>query len=141
MQASFSHAPQTAIIRQVVSIVTTLFCLSANAEVWVITDHQHLVQGTPDRLIELDAPAHIEAELSSGLPSDPARASEIVRQRLGDRKLQQQLHEAYQGVADAWSLGVTKIPAVVVDRRYVVYGEADVLRAVARVEAYRSARP
>ena len=31
--------------------------------------------------------------------------------------------------------------AVVVDRRYVVYGEPDVLRAVARINAYRSAQP
>jgi len=48
---------------------------------------------------------------------------------------------AYQGVADAWGLGIVKIPAVVVDRRYVVYGEPDVARAVARIDAYRSARP
>jgi len=34
-----------------------------------------------------------------------------------------------------------KIPAVVVDRRYVVYGEPDVPRAVARIDAYRSTQP
>ncbi|NQB78478.1 DUF1525 domain-containing protein, partial [Pseudomonas aeruginosa] len=34
-----------------------------------------------------------------------------------------------------------KIPAVVVDRRYVVYGEPDVSRAVARINAYQSAQP
>ena len=48
---------------------------------------------------------------------------------------------AYQGVADAWGLGIAKIPAVVVDRRYVVYGEPDVSRAVARINAYRSTQP
>ncbi|HCG1212261.1 TPA: DUF1525 domain-containing protein, partial [Pseudomonas aeruginosa] len=30
---------------------------------------------------------------------------------------------------------------VVVDRRYVVYGEPDVSRAVARINAYQSAQP
>ena len=34
-----------------------------------------------------------------------------------------------------------KLPAVVVDRRYVVYGEADVSRAVARIETYRRLQP
>ena len=38
-------------------------------------------------------------------------------------------------------LGIAKIPAVVVDRRYVVYGEPDVSRAVARINAYRSTQP
>ena len=41
----------------------------------------------------------------------------------------------------AWSLGIAKIPAVVVDRRYVVYGEANVARALARIEEYRRAQP
>ncbi|MCL6641681.1 MAG: TIGR03757 family integrating conjugative element protein [Candidatus Rokubacteria bacterium] len=48
---------------------------------------------------------------------------------------------AYQGVADAWGLGLAKVPAVVVDRRYVVYGEPDVARAVARIESHRRAQP
>ena len=33
------------------------------------------------------------------------------------------------------------LPAVVVDRRYVVYGETDVARAVARIESHRRAQP
>jgi integrating conjugative element protein (TIGR03757 family) len=41
-------------------------------------------------------------------------------------------------VLDAFSLGVTKVPAVVVDRRYVVYGEHDVAAALALIAAYRS---
>jgi len=38
-------------------------------------------------------------------------------------------------------LGLAKVPAVVVDRRYVVYGETDVARAVARIESHRRAQP
>ena len=48
---------------------------------------------------------------------------------------------AYQGVADAWSLGITSLPAVVVDQRYVVYGDSDVARAIARIEQHRKAQP
>lgn len=63
-----------------------------------------------------------------------------MRQRLydGGEALQRRIGHAYQGVADAWGLGIAKIPAVVIDRRYVVYGEPDVPHAVARIDAYRS---
>jgi integrating conjugative element protein (TIGR03757 family) len=124
------------------ALVAAFFTFPVTAtEIWVVTDRQHPVQGTSDRLIELDAPARIEADLSAGLSADPHRAVEIARQRLRDNKRQQQLHAAYQSVADARSLNIVRIPAVVVDRRYVVYGEANVARAVACVEVYRSARP
>jgi integrating conjugative element protein (TIGR03757 family) len=110
------------------------------ADVLVITDHQHPIHETHGvRVIELDAPARIKAELSSKLPSDPAQAALIVQQRLsqGGRGLEQRFATAYQGVIDAWSLGIAKIPAIVVDRRYVIYGETDIPRALARVEEYR----
>jgi integrating conjugative element protein (TIGR03757 family) len=117
---------------------------AAAAEVWVITDRQHSVDITPSaRLIELDAPARIKAELSKNLsPIDPEQTSLIVRHRLksGGAQLQQRFAKAYQDVIDAWSLGVTKAPAVIVDRRYVIYGETNVARAVARIEKYRSTK-
>lgn len=114
------------------------------ADVLVVTDSRHPVQAPAGvRVIELDQPAHIEAELTARLPADPAQAEALVRQRLldGGADLQRRIRQAYQGVADAWGLGIVKIPAVVVDRRYVVYGEPDVAHAVARIDAYRSARP
>lgn len=113
------------------------------AEIWVITDQAHPVTGDADRRILLDAPGRIEAELATGLPSDPNRAAAIVQQRLkqGGAELQRRLAAAYQGVTDAWSLGITKVPAVIVDRRYVVYGEPDVARAVTRIEQHRRTQP
>ncbi|OTJ71748.1 hypothetical protein CAY98_34130 [Pseudomonas aeruginosa] len=48
--------------------------------------------------------------------------------------------KAQQDVADAWSLGVEKIPAVVVDRQYVVYGEPDVSRALELIAKARRSR-
>ncbi|UYT22252.1 integrating conjugative element protein [Pseudomonas paraeruginosa] len=85
----------------------------------------------------------LEADLAANLPSDPERASTIVQQRLkqGGTDLQRRIGTAYQGIADAWSLGVTKVPAIVADRRYVVYGETDVARAVARIDQYRRTQP
>lgn len=113
------------------------------ADVLVFTDQRHPVFVSNDvPVIYLDAAAEIEAELASGLPADPHRAEAIVRQRLGDggTDLQARLAIAYQGVVDAWSLGITQIPAVVVDGRYVVYGDTDVTRAIASIEAYRKAQ-
>ena len=120
-------------------------CASAASamDIWVITDRQHPVQGTPDRLIELDAPARIEAELSTDLPSDVQQASLLVQQRLkhGGPALEQRLARTYQDVTDAWSLGITTLPAIVMDQRYVVYGEPGVAKAIARIEAYRRTQP
>lgn len=52
----------------------------------------------------------------------------------------QSLVKAQQDVADAWSLGIEKIPAVVVDRQYVVYGEPDVSRALELIAKARRSR-
>ncbi len=114
------------------------------AEVIVVTDNHHPVQAPPGiRVIELDQAARIEAELAADLPADPARASAQVQQRLkaGGAALQRRIGEAYQGVVDAWSLGITTIPAVVVDRRYVVYGEGNLDGALERVAQYRREQP
>ncbi|MCK9986224.1 MAG: hypothetical protein AzoDbin1_02696 [Azoarcus sp.] len=121
-----------------------LFSPLAVADVLVVTDSHHPIKIMGgERVIELDLPGRIEAELSAGLPADPGQAEAIVQQRLreGKETLQRRIGRAYQSVADAWGLGIAKIPAVVVDRRYVVYGEPDVARAVARIDAYRSAQP
>lgn len=113
---------------------------TATPQVWGITDRWHPVRGEADRLTELDAPARIEAELSKRLPKDPKEARAQVQSRLL-ADAHQRLVQAYKDVDEAWRLGVDKIPAVVVDRRYVVYGETDVTRAVARVEQWRRAQP
>ena len=114
------------------------------AEVLVVTDSRHPVQAPAGvRVIELDQAARIEFELAANLPADPQQAAALIRQRLhdGGEALQRRIGRAYQNVADAWGLGIAKIPAVVLDRRYVVYGESDVPRAVARINAYRGAQP
>ncbi|RMR22660.1 hypothetical protein ALP90_02207 [Pseudomonas amygdali pv. ulmi] len=113
-------------------------------DVLVITDSRHPVRTTGgERLIELDEAPRIEAELSAALPADPDQATAIARRRLnkGGADLQHRIASAYQGVTDAWSLGITSIPAIVVDRRYVVYGEPDVARAIARIEQHRRTQP
>lgn len=113
-------------------------------KITVFTDSHHTVQAPPNaRIIALDEPAWIARELATNLPADPKRSAALVQQRLqtGGVALQRRIASAYQNVVDAWALGITTIPAVVVDQRYVVYGEPDVAKAVARIEAYRRKQP
>jgi len=118
---------------------------NASAQVWVITDTRHPVTGSASiqRVIRLDAAQQIETELSANLPADPQRAAELVQQQLqqGGQALQQRLREAYQGITDAWSMGITTLPAIVVEQRYVVYGETDLDKALARIAQYRMENP
>lgn len=133
--------------RQRLTALTLLLVTgSATAtEVWVISDSQHPVTGTrtPDRIIELDAPQGLEAQLSARLPRDPQQATDLAQQRLAqvDQTEQQRLQHAYQGVVDAWTLGITRLPAVVVDRRYVVYGTSDLDQALGQIAHYRQEQP
>ncbi|HBO3354277.1 TPA: TIGR03757 family integrating conjugative element protein [Pseudomonas aeruginosa] len=115
----------------------------ADAEVLVVTDSHHPIQAPVGiRIIELDLPVRISVELAAGLPNDAQRSAALVQQRLrgGGLELQQRIGSAYQGVVDAWNLGITKIPAVVLDN-HVVYGEPDVAAAVALIATHRRAQP
>src|SRR3546814_10978948 len=80
----------------------------------------------------------IEAELAADLLSYSRQAAELVQHRLkeGGPLLQQRLAGAYQGVTDAWSLGITTIPPIVVDQRSVIYGDTNLDQALPRVEQY-----
>jgi integrating conjugative element protein (TIGR03757 family) len=118
--------------------------VALSAEIWVVTDHQHPVQAPPEaRVTYLDAASRIERELSRALPAKSALAAALVQERMtrGGIALQRALVKAYQDVADAWSTGITKIPAVIVDRRYIVYGERNVERALREIERHRSTTP
>lgn len=148
MQAFLSMSlpgwPALCIATATTAVLTAFSAGAFAADVLVVTDSHHPVKPMGgERIIELDQPARIEAELSAGLPTEPGLATALVRQRLssGQGDLQRRMGLAYQGVTDAWGLGITKIPAMVVDRRYVIYGEPDVARAVARIDAYRSGHP
>lgn len=117
-------------------------CARVQGETWVVTDHAHPVINTVNhRVIVLDEQQRLEAHLTSRLPSDPTKAASTIQIYLASRegtRFQHELTQAQQGITDAWSLGVEKIPAVVVDRRYVVYGESDVAKASALIDKARS---
>jgi len=122
-----------------------LFFSAALAEpVQVFTDRTHPVQlgGLDIPVIYLDEVERLEAALSEGLSADPEQAEKQALALLHSAKgqqLQRELLDAYAGLAQAWSLGITHVPAVV-EGGHVVYGETDIARAVKRIEAFKAGR-
>lgn len=143
---SISRPLRSCAARALLGGICAMLCahVTPAAEIWVVTDHAHPVQVPPGaRVTYLDAAARIERELSIALPADRARAAAVIQERVrrGGIALQRALAEAYQGIADAWSAGITKLPAVIVERHYIVYGERNVERAVRDIERHRSTTP
>ncbi|QGF91716.1 TIGR03757 family integrating conjugative element protein [Pseudomonas sp. CFSAN084952] len=120
----------------------TFLSATAHAETWVITDQAHPVSvPTGVRITHLDDQQRLEELLSQQLPNDQRQAEATIQRYLATpvgKRLQSDLVQAQQGITDAWSVGVEKIPAVVVDRRYVVYGEAEVAKAIAQIDRARN---
>ena len=90
----------------------------------------------------LDARDAYAEAFGADLPGDPDRALAEARRRMetrAGRAALARIAEAAAGNVLAGRLGIEKLPAVVVDGRYVVYGVRDVARAVERVEAWRAA--
>jgi integrating conjugative element protein (TIGR03757 family) len=107
------------------------------SEVLVFTDSAHPVRNVGDaRVIFLDRVVQIEKELSADLPTNIDDAERVAKERLnspdGARKIEE-LSQAYQALMQAWQMGVSKIPAVVVNGQFVVYGQSDVQQALARI--------
>lgn len=77
------------------------------------------------------------------LPADPQQAAALAQQRLqsSSTSLQKRLADAYQGITDAWSLSIVKIPAIVIDQRHVIYGEHDIEEARAKVRQFLRGQP
>lgn len=123
-------------------LVLLMLPAAALAEALVYTDKAHPVTAATDaRIVLLDQQQHLETDLSRDLPPDPQLAEAIIHARLNSssgKRLQSDLAKAQQDLTDAWSLGIEKIPTVIVDRRYVVYGEPDVAKALDLINRARS---
>jgi integrating conjugative element protein (TIGR03757 family) len=137
-----SHSPAGRPFRWLICTLAACNTSFAAADVFAISDANHpLTNSVGARVVLLDTPERLEQKLSEGLPANPRQAAAIMQQRMRSasaHQLGRDLAKAHQDVADAWSLGVTKLPAVVVDRQYVVYGQPDVAAAVASIERFRS---
>ncbi|MJZ42541.1 TIGR03757 family integrating conjugative element protein [Salmonella enterica subsp. enterica] len=123
-------------MKRILSSLIFISSFPAAAHIVVYTDQQHPPVGiTPDvRVVYLDASERWQQQQFGALSSDPQLAARQARTVLNspDWKIRQKaLVEQYQGLLDAWRLGLKKYPAVVFDDRDVVYGTADIPDAVA----------
>ncbi|MBA5204754.1 TIGR03757 family integrating conjugative element protein [Pectobacterium versatile] len=102
----------------------------------VYTDQQHLPSNlTPEtQIVWLDAPERLQravfGEFSASMEQATGQAQAVMRSPQWQQH-ENDLQTAYRGVVHAWEIGVRKYPAVVFDDRDVVYGTADVAKALA----------
>lgn len=126
------------------SILMAVCCTVHAQNLTVVTDRHHPVVNLPadTRVIELDAAESLLKQRFADLPSNQILAEKIARARLqsSGTDFQSALHTALQGIVDAWSLGITKVPAVITDQRYVVYGQRDVGKALLQIQAFREGK-
>ncbi|WP_208950351.1 TIGR03757 family integrating conjugative element protein [Rahnella sp. ChDrAdgB13] len=121
--------------RLIVFLPALWLSASACAGTVIYTDSTHPVSvNHPDiPVVYLDAPERLQASIFGTLPANAALAERQARDVLSHPEFiaqQQQLAGAYQGLMKAWSLGLTKYPAVVFDDKWVVYGTTDVSMAM-----------
>ncbi|ELC7932075.1 TIGR03757 family integrating conjugative element protein [Escherichia coli] len=95
----------------------------------------------PFEVVYLDAPERVldEVLLQPGTELREADAPHITAllQSPAWQARETVLRQAYQGVVQAWQLGVARLPAVVVDAQWVVYGTTDIEQAVTQIQQYR----
>ena len=93
-------------------------------------------KGLPYRvdIYRMDALQQIERQLSQGLPQTEAEAMAWLRANEARirRSVQAQAVQAANGVALAHYYRIDRLPAIVIDRKAVVYGVTDVEAAVRR---------
>lgn len=130
-------------MKKLISCLSVL-CLSASACAGTViyTDSSNAVNSpSPDiPVVYLDAPERVQTEIFGALPATPSLAEKQAQNMLSSPAFtsqQQQLASAYQGLMKAWSLGLTKYPAVVFDDKWVVYGTTDVSVAMQHLADWR----
>ena len=123
--------------------LAAVMAVGAQAGVDVFTIGAIPVERTADaRVHVLDEGDRLAGAVAASLPADPDLAAAAAAHLLGG-ELGRRLSAARAGSELARRLGVERLPAVVVDERWAVYGVRDVERAKGIVAAYRArnARP
>lgn len=119
--------------------------VSAQAATVVYTDSQYPLTGLSSgyQVVYLDAPDVVQREVFGELSADPRKAEQQAKAVLQSpdwQQKEQQIVQAYQGVIQAYGIGLKKYPAVVFDERYVVYGTTDVALAEAKLAERKGAQ-
>ena len=123
-----------------------LLCPLCNAQTVIYTTADDPV-ATPEAgvlVYRLDDATRLEKSLFPRLPGNQAQAEQQVRRMMQQpdwKARETRLTAAYQTLVAAWSDGIAKTPAVVLDNRYVVYGTTDVRLAQQLRDTWRERQP
>lgn len=117
--------------------------LSGTARTVLYTTHDRPPESRDDtvEVVYLDAADTLQDEWfhQQGIELSEENAPQIIA-LLQSSKWQAQesrLTQAYQGIIQAWQLGVARVPAVVVDDQWVVYGLTDIHRAQKEIHQFQ----
>lgn len=86
----------------------------------------------------------LEQSLFPALSQHPEQAEQQAREQMKQpdwREQEARLTRAYQSLLDAYALGVEKVPAVVLDEKYVVYGTTDIRVAEKKQDTWQETQP
>ncbi|EJZ7021706.1 TIGR03757 family integrating conjugative element protein [Salmonella enterica] len=86
----------------------------------------------------------LEQSLFPALSQHPEQAEQRAREQMKQpdwREQEARLTRAYQSLLDAYALGVEKVPAVVLDEKYVVYGTTDIRVAEKKQDTWQETQP
>jgi len=119
---------------------------AADPSVWVFTaDRLPSLQNVDraDRLFVLDHADDALKKLSFHNPGREAAARDkamlIIQSPRGQAAIAR-MRESAEATTVAWQHGIEKLPAVLVDAQFVVYGVYDVTAAVDQIARYRDVR-
>lgn len=89
--------------------------------------------GVAIKYYQLDRAAILEEDINKLLPNSLAAASAFMGDYANSpegKSIVREIVGGYQGVGLAYGLGIDKIPAVVINDQFVIYGTADAVKAI-----------
>ncbi|EAY2466471.1 TIGR03757 family integrating conjugative element protein [Salmonella enterica subsp. enterica] len=116
------------------SLLALILSAPSLASTVVYTDRHHLPANVQSdtRVVYLDETEQLTESLFDPLSKNSVQAERQAQSIIHSPEWKQRqavMVRAYQGLIQAWQLGLKKYPAVVFDDRDVVYGTADVALA------------
>lgn len=123
-----------------------LTSVSIPAQTVIYTTARYPVENPePGVVIQVLEDIHsLEQSLFPALSQHPEQAEQRARERMKQpdwREQEARLTRAYQSLLDAYALGIEKVPAVVLDERYVVYGTTDIRVAEKKRDTWLEMQP
>ncbi|WP_422452174.1 TIGR03757 family integrating conjugative element protein [Endozoicomonas sp. ALC066] len=114
----------------------------ANVSIEVFTNDRFPVSNSDHKITyyNLDDRQRAQMRLPKNLPADLAKAKQVASQYMQTadfRKTVDALKNAYQGYIAALDYQLAKLPAIVIDGEYILYGVTSVDKALALYEQYQ----